>query len=300
MSATLLLCDWGTTRLRAWTVDALGEIVKSATLELGVSTLAPGEAGNVFANTIRSALDAEDLPALLCGMVGSNLGWTTVPYLSCPAGPAQMAAALTKVADSPVAQIAPGLRCVGLTGAADVMRGEECQVFGWLEADPARRVGRRLICHPGTHAKWILVQDGIVIRFITVMTGELFATLRKHGVLANAAAPQLDAAFEAGVAAAGDGGLLTARLFAGRGRVVGDGEHATSTPSYLSGLLIGAEVAAAPALLGAADLTIDLLGDLELCSWYECALTLRGVTSTTHNGEAAVLAGLLAIHRQGV
>ena len=99
--------------------------------------------------------------------------------------------------------------------------------------------------------------------------------------------------------AAGEGDALSSRLFSARGRVVADGKPASSTADYLSGLLIGAEVAATPRLLGVEPgLPVQLIGDLALCRWYEHALALRGVGSTVCDGEEAALAGLLAIHRR--
>src|SRR4051812_27400064 len=82
----LLACDWGTTNLRAWTLDARGQVLESRDFPLGVSKLRPGEAAQRFLDEVQPALDAFDLPALLCGMVGSNLGWVTAPYVDCPVG----------------------------------------------------------------------------------------------------------------------------------------------------------------------------------------------------------------------
>src|SRR5438477_4894503 len=123
------------------------------------------------------------------------------------------------------------------------MRGEETQILGWLALNPERRDGRHVLCHPGTHAKWVLIEDGRIVRFVTAMTGELFAVLSQHSVLKTDAPADDDAAFDLGLAAADGGGALAARLFTARARVVGGDAPASSTPSYLSGLLIGAEVA---------------------------------------------------------
>lgn len=295
-AAALLACDWGTTNLRAWTLDGAGRIVADRDFPLGVSRLAQGEAQRRFAEEVRPAMGAERLPAVLCGMIGSNLGWTVVPYVDCPAGPEDLCRAMAQVELG--VRIAPGLRCQGIAGAPDVMRGEEVQVFGWLAQDPARRRGRQLVCHPGTHAKWILIEDGRIVRFVTVMTGELFAVLRAHSVLKSEAAPDDEAAFDAGCAAAGDGGALAAKLFTARSRVVGGGAAAESTPSYLSGLLIGAEAASAPALVGARpDEPVALLGDPGLTRWYARALGARGCRVSVHDGEEAAVAGLFHLHQ---
>ncbi|WP_374472556.1 2-dehydro-3-deoxygalactonokinase [Phenylobacterium sp.] len=299
--AALLACDWGTTNLRAWTLDAEGRIVEHREFDLGVSRLAPGEAARRFEAEVRPAFGAEGLPAILCGMVGSNLGWTVAPYADCPAGLNDLARRLVAVeAHGGWVRIVPGMRSEGLAGSPDVMRGEETQLMGWLAQHPDRRRGRQVVCHPGTHAKWMLVEDGRLVRFVTAMTGELFAVLGKHSVLkSDAPADDMDA-FGQGLAAAGDGDALAARLFTARARVVGGGRSAESTPSYLSGLLIGAEVAAVPRLLGVPpQARVTLLGDARLCELYERALAARGVTHETFDGEAAAVAGLFALYKLG-
>ena len=289
----LLACDWGTTNLRAWTLDQAGAVVADRDFPLGVSRLAPGEAASRFESEVRPGLDAAGLPAILCGMVGSNLGWITVPYAECPAGLGDLATRLTAAAER--VRIVPGLRCEGLAGAPDVMRGEETQVLGWLAQHPDRRTGRQFVCHPGTHAKWVLVEDGRVVRFVTAMTGELFAVLREHSLLRSDAPVDDDAAFEEGLTAAGQGDALAARLFTARARVVGGKAAPGSTPSYLSGLLIGAEVASVPRLLGEAPGEVALLGDARLCERYRRALTRIGIAAEAFNGEAAAIAGLFAL-----
>jgi len=299
--AALLACDWGTTNLRAWTLDAEGRPLASREFELGVSRLAPGEAARRFASEVQPALGAERLPAILCGMVGSNLGWTVAPYADCPAGLDELARAMVPV-DAPGgwARIVPGLKSEGFGGLGDVMRGEETQLFGWLAQNPARTRGRQLVCHPGTHAKWMVVEEGRLIRFVTAMTGELFAVLSRHSVLKSEAAADDEAAFAEGLAAAGDGGALAARLFTVRARVVGQGRDPAGAPSYLSGLLIGAEVASVPALLGVeAHAPIALLGDAGLCARYGRAFEARGLAYETFDGEAAAIAGLFALYKMG-
>ena len=296
--AELLACDWGTTNLRAWTLDGQGEVVSEREYPLGVSSLAAGEASQRFETEVRPGLDAGGLPAMLCGMIGSNLGWKVAPYADCPAG--FEALARQSLAVAPDVRIVPGLRCRGIGGAPDVMRGEETQILGWLAQHPERQRGRYLVCHPGTHAKWVVVEDGRIARFLTAMTGELFAVLSKHSVLKSVVGPTDPVAFEAGLAAAGDGGALAARLFTTRARVVGGEAPAESTRSYLSGLLIGAEAASVPALLDEAAGPVMLLGDSRLCELYRLALERCGRVSETFDGEAAAVAGLFALHRMGV
>ena len=295
-----LACDWGTTNLRAWTLSASGAVrAQKEFPQLGVSRLKPGEAADCFRHQIRPALDAEDLPALLCGMVGSTLGWVVAPYQQCPADMADLGRGLVAVETDPLTRIAPGLKGPGIAGASDVMRGEETQILGWLMLEAGRRRGRRLVCHPGTHAKWALVEDGRITRFVTAMTGELFDVLRRHSVLKTQDTPDDEDAFLEGVRAAGDGGGLSARLFSVRARLVGDGKPDGTTSEYLSGVLIGSEVAAVPRLLGVEPgEPVQLVGDVGLCRWYEKALSLNGTPSTICDGSMAVLAGLKALNAQ--
>src|SRR3546814_20012545 len=64
------------------------------------------------------------------------------------------------------------------------MRGEEgqllCAVAGLIVPPEA------LLAQPGTHCKWATMADGRIAGFTTAMTGELFALLRGHSLLAGA------------------------------------------------------------------------------------------------------------------
>ncbi|WP_296819919.1 2-dehydro-3-deoxygalactonokinase [Brevundimonas sp.] len=291
-----LACDWGTTNLRAWTVGADGQPIEEREFDYGVGRLSPGEAEQLFHDAVRPALSAERLPAVLCGMIGSTLGWKVVDYLDCPASLDNLARGLDRVAED--VWLTPGLRGQGVAGAPDVMRGEETQILGWLNADPVRLQGEHLICHPGTHAKWAVARDGGLERFVTAMTGELFGLLTKHGVLKTDRPAELGADFDAGVEAAGDGSALASRLFTVRSRVVGGDADPAGSASYLSGLLIGAEIASTPACLNARPERVALIGEPELCVLYERALTLRGIASETFDGRDAALDGLTALYRK--
>ena len=297
-----LALDWGTTNLRAWVVNDDGGVGAGRDFPLGVARLPAGEAARRFREEVRPALQAETLPALLCGMIGSTLGWVEVRYQDCPVDLAALAAGLHHVAgEQPPVAIVPGVRGVRPDGAPDVMRGEETQILGWVAMAPERSRGVHVVCHPGTHAKWVLVRDGRIERFVTAMTGELFDVLGKHSVLRAAEGEADDAAFDLGLEAAGDGAALASRLFTVRSRVVGGDLPPSKARSYLSGLLIGAEVAATPALLAApSGAPLHLLGDPKLCALYARALSQRGTTAEVCDGEAAALAGLTALFDRGM
>lgn len=284
-----LVCDWGTTNVRAWRIED-GAPRGMAMFPLGVSRLASGEVGARLESDIRPALDAAHLPVLLGGMAGSNLGWVAAPYLDCPAGLIDLANGVIQAA--PGIWIAPGVRTMGEDHGPDVMRGEELQVFGAL----GRADGPHLLCLPGTHAKWVRVDGGRIIDFVTVMTGELFSVLRAHSVLAAEGDPADPTGFAAGLAAAGEGHALSARLFGARARRLTGDLAAGRETAFLSGLLIGADVAAGPRLIGCGDDTpVTLIGDPALCAAYGVALDGRGRAFRILDGDAAALAGLVAL-----
>ena len=139
---------------------------------------------NRFADTLREEIGpwlavGED-HVLLSGMIGSRQGWKEAPYLPCPAGAPEVAAGLVEIEfDWAQVKLVPGLSATDEAGVAEVMRGEETQVFGVLGA----MGGSGLACLPGTHSKWVRVEGGRIIGFTTHMTGEAFGALRGHTIL---------------------------------------------------------------------------------------------------------------------
>ena len=295
-----LAVDWGTTNVRAWLVDG-ARVLRRREFALGVGQLQLGEAARRFRDTIRPAMDAAESPAILCGMIGSTLGWEVAPYLDCPVDFRALHEGLHRVrAAGPPAWIVPGLKAQRPDGGPDVMRGEETQLFGWALGDGSRCAGEHLVCLPGTHTKWIRFVDGRIGSFVTVMTGELFALLRNHSVLRAGPAQDDDTAFALGLEAAGNGSALASRMFTARSRVVGGDMAPSQVESYLSGLLIGAEAASLPALFGIeGGCRITVVGERGLSERYRRAIAARGFTAGTCDGEEAVLAGLQALMADG-
>jgi 2-dehydro-3-deoxygalactonokinase len=191
------------------------------------------------------------------------------------------------------ARIAPGLSGTNFAGAPDVMRGEETQIFGALALAPELASGDATLVLPGTHSKWAAIHDGQVRRFQTVMTGELFGLLRDHSALA--ALPfegEAGDGFDDGLAAAEDGAPL-AQLFAARSRQLVEGKGRAWALEYLSGLLIGGEIAAMTRATGANAITI--VGAAALEPRYSRAAERFGVSARSLDGEACAIAGLLAL-----
>ena len=292
--------DWGTSRLRLSLCR--GDTVLETLQGPGIGALREPAGETLRPLLARWRQLHGPLPLLLCGMAGSRNGWREAPYLPCPADLRALgAAALRFEADAAPVVIAPGLACRSRLGSPDVMRGEETQIAGAIALHPGLATGEHLLCLPGTHTKWSCLQDGRVHDFLTALTGELFALLRDGSTLLRAApggaqahGPAGDSTdgFARGIeAAAADGSSLLHGLFAVRSRQLIDGRPREWALSYLSGLLIGADVHAALPLF-AAPKEVVLIGDGALNERYAYALHREGIAASCLDGERCALAGL--------
>jgi 2-dehydro-3-deoxygalactonokinase len=278
--------DWGSTNLRAFALGADGAVLDRRTDDRG----APRRSPRRFAAVLDEVLGdwrADGAPVLVCGMAGARGGWVEAPYVETPAALADLTARLTVAA--PGVRIVPGV-CKRENGRLiDVMRGEETQVLGALTDGVA-------VC-PGTHSKWVRVEGGRIIDLRTVMTGELFAVLRAHSILGRSMTegPFDPAAFDEGVDRGLDDPDLSAALFSVRTAGL-DGRLAPSAaPDYLSGLLIGAEIAGAG---GGFAGPVHLIGAPALNDRYGRALARAGHASTPVDPEAAVTRGLWRLWKE--
>ena len=283
----LLAIDWGTSSARVYALDASGAIVTKRGAPLGIQRIADGN----FAAALRT-LCGDDLPRgvplIASGMIGSRQGWVEAPYRECPAGFDAIAAGLTPVPEASLL-IVPGLLCRDADGVPDVMRGEETQIFGVL---PDGADDRQVVVLPGTHSKWAIVGTGGIERFATFMTGELYAVLRQHSILGRLLTDDADPeAFARGVRMSlRDGAALSHDLFSARTLALTGALASAGVGDYLSGLLLGAEIAAARQWLVQHRLdaaAVTLVGDTQLCDRYQRALRLAGIDAILGPGDAA-------------
>ncbi len=301
MTAALIAIDWGTTTARAYRLDVRGRILEAKSAPLGVQKVKSGDFPTALRALLGEALD-DTLPVIACGMIGSRQGWIEVPYCACPADLAVIAAALTPVPGAPLV-IVPGLVCRDADGIPDVMRGEETQIMGALEDLPPS-ASPRIVILPGTHSKWARIGAGSIEAFATFMTGELYALLREHSILGRLAAAGgagERAAFERGVQLSlRDAAGLPHALFSARTLVLTGALAPEGVADYLSGLLLGAEIAAAKSWIqrhAVGEASMTLVGDSALCERYRNALALAGFDAATWPADAAAR-GLWRIARQ--
>ena len=286
----VLAIDWGTSSLRGALLDGTGKVLDERSFARGILAVASGEFATVFEACFGEWTRATGTFCLISGMAGSRQGWIEAPYCACPAGFDEIAHALAWITPRRMA-IVPGLRCEH-DGVPDVMRGEETQVLGALQL---LGLHDALLVLPGTHSKWVRVRSSRIEHFATFMTGEFYALLRQHSILARTLPPDdgdLDAdAFNQGVALALRGNSLLQTAFSARTLSLFERLPATALPSYLSGLVIGEELRAQPLQTGE---TVVVIGSDALTERYELALAQRRV-SARRVGQEAAWRGLWAI-----
>lgn len=278
--------DWGTSNRRAYLIGHDGDVIETVRDDKGILRT-PREAFASEVAAIRARLG--DRPMLCAGMVGSTRGWVDVPYRGCPAGLDDLASGLVWAEPGRTA-IVPGLS-VDDHGRGDVMRGEEVQLLGAVEARLTPRDA--LLCQPGTHAKWARVEDGRVAGFRTAMTGELFGLLRDHSLLGDYLRTPVDAgqAFADGLTLALKGQLLSA-LFGERAGVVLGHRDMRDVPSRVSGLLIGSDVREQAIAVGE---RVYILADPALGALYAMAVEAAGGEPVRVDSHVAFVAGIRAI-----
>jgi 2-dehydro-3-deoxygalactonokinase len=301
---TLIAIDWGTSRLRALLLNARDDSIVARREGPGIGALRQSPI-----DTLRETLEPwlatgepgriEPARIVMCGMAGSRNGVVEVPYGATPATVgAWLQAAKAHHAAGLDMIVGAGLRATNLLGVQDVMRGEETQIFGAMRLHASLSEGRQLFVLPGTHSKWVEVQDGAILRFHTVFTGELFALLRDHSTLLKAGPADIDAAgFDAGVARSGTAGLgIQAMLFEARSAQLVAGRSGKWALEFLSGLLIGSEVAQMREAFGVTS-HVTLVGDPELRARYREVFAVHEVRTHELDGEDCVLQGLRVLAR---
>ena len=290
MKINWIAVDWGTSFLRAWAMDANGAILAKTQCSKGMTTVSPA----AFESTLLELIDPwltdaqPPIQIIACGMVGARQGWVEAPYASVPCLPTS--APLTKAPTTD-----PRIEVFIVSGLsqnspADVMRGEETQIAGF-QAEFPKFDG--IICLPGTHTKWVHVSAGEVVSFQSFMTGELFACLSQHSVLKHSLRDGVwdDAAFEDALSdSLSRPERICAKLFSLRAEDLLHGLNGGAAKARLSGLLIGAELAAAkPYWLGQ---MVALIGADGLTDLYTSALKSQGIIAQRTDPTDMTLAGL--------
>jgi 2-dehydro-3-deoxygalactonokinase len=294
----LIAVDWGTSTLRCVLMRD-GAVLLNGPEGPGILAVPPNGFEPRLANeTAAWRSEYGPIPIVLSGMVGSRQGWREVPYQACPADVRSLAGALCEVAslDGAPISIVPGLVDRGRDGHIDVMRGEETQIIGALSDN---HEAPTTLVLPGTHSKWADVRDGVITGFRTFMTGEIFGALTHHTILGRLMPDKTSAfdgdAFERGVAhgaADGQPGALMHRVFSARTLALFEDLAPEAIHSYLSGVLIGAELVAGCASSETAPDGVSgfmIIGSSLLCDRYSRAARYLGLPARVAANDVAAM-----------
>lgn len=289
----MIVVDWGTTNLRAYLCRDDGTIVERLSDGRGIKAIGRDDYPVVL-SAILERFGGPDRQVFISGMAGSRGGWTEVPYCQAAVSAKDLGGALKPLPSPFRGFLVPGVRTVSEDGTSDVMRGEEVQVFG-----AARRLdlGRALLGLPGTHSKWVRLEDGAIKSFTTFMTGDVFQALGQTILACKIDDPFASTAFSAGLEAAGRcaNGVLH-QLFTARTRMLDGALEEAHVSSFVSGLLIGHELRQV-ADLSASGERVVIIGSDNLAERYRLALHHFSVEAEVLGSDVATCAGIAALQR---
>jgi len=290
--------DWGTSRVRVYLMDRQGSVLGERRSDDGMAS-AGGRFGDILETHLAALGAPKNLPVIVCGMAGARGGWAEAPYVSTPASLTDLFDGAVPVPHPPRSvRILPGVAQHG--AEPNVMRGEETKLAGVshrLEGEAS------VVCMPGTHAKWVEAGNGAIRRFNTFLTGELFAVLSRHSLLARTLGPDehrvepQNEAFRRAVRQALTDGDLMGRLFSIRAANLLAGLGPQDAAATLSGLLIGSEIFFARARFLKEATPVLLVAAGGLAALYAAALELAGVAHGQADADEAVLRGLFEAAR---
>ncbi len=277
MQRKLVAVDWGTSSLRGALINSEGVVLEKRAFPQGILQVAHGQFQHVFEQRFGDWMGAGTL-CLISGMAGSRQGWREAPYCPCPSGFDDIAQHLQWIEKDRIG-IVPGLSTWN-DDTPDVMRGEEIQIYGALAA---QQIQTAQFVLPGTHSKWAQVVDGKISAFKTFMTGEFYALLSQHSILAKTClpdAPLKKEVFMDGVMQSQKSGGLLHHAFTARSLALFEKLNPAQSSSYISGLLIGEEIKSAKADRMDDSTPLFILGNGQLTQRYGFAMEALGLSAT--------------------
>lgn len=288
--------DWGTSNLRAFVVDTSGALIAELESDKGMLDLAPEEYEGALINLIGPWLTEDKrTPVFACGMVGARQGWMEAKYRSVPCSLLHGSEYTRVETTDPRIEvfILPGL---SQASPADVMRGEETQVAGFLASEPDFS---GIACLPGTHTKWVDIGNGEIRTFHTFMTGELFSLLSQHSILRHSISRDGEdppAFLQAALKAVECPHKVAAELFGLRAQSLLENPEPDVARARLSGMIIGHEIGVAREFWEGQQ--IALIGASKLTSLYAEVLQKIGAQTRIIDTRSATLSGLAIAARQ--
>lgn len=296
MIPKLIACDWGSTNLRIFLLDGEGKILGKKFARRGILNVRKDRFQDALQFTAGDWLKKyPELPVIMSGMIGSRQGWIEVPYQHCPCNLNQLADNLRVVeALGRHLWIVPGVDADS-GKRYDVMRGEETQIAGVVSQ---QQKPRQMLCLPGTHSKWAIIEDSIITRFTTYMTGELFTLLARYSILSRLLTQKIhvEKIFIEGLNEAEQTDEWLAQIFQGRTKVLSRRLADTEVHSYLSGLLIGYEIKQGlkhyPEVL---QMPVGIVANERVARLYQIAFAKKNIHADIHDVDRVSTEGLFQL-----
>ncbi|WP_052122063.1 2-dehydro-3-deoxygalactonokinase [Gallibacterium anatis] len=242
----LIVVDWGTSSFRARCIDKQGNIIDMISTNEGILKSHPNFEETLFNNIIKLKYYSSSIPIILSGMIGSKNGWKEISYINLPCSIDNLSNKIIRLDNKNNAKILliPGV--CKIDKYPDVIRGEETEVLGAISSLNLKNAS---IIITGTHSKLIKIEDKKIVNFRTFLTGEMFYALSKASIL-GAFKNEVDHKsiwFKKGVDIGFNtkhGGDLLNAIFLARSNILCGDLPEKYSLSYLSGVLIGAEIGA--------------------------------------------------------
>jgi 2-dehydro-3-deoxygalactonokinase len=296
----MILCaDWGTSSLRLRLVDPDTETILSEVAgDRGIAQTQAGAKGSRMFDFQQVLLDVigrldtpvKGLPLVLSGMASSNIGMLELPYAPLPFR-TDGSSLLAHVIEADKAFPHRVVLISGVSGAREVMRGEETQLVG---CTPSK--GGRHFVFPGTHSKHIHVEGPLALHMTTYMTGEFFSLLSRQSLLAGSVAAggsDWEPPFRSGVADSLQGNLLQTAFWTRTNRLLG-GMSSEDNYHYLSGLVIGSELKE----LCGMKTPLTIVADQPRLDHYLAALETLGLSGEAQDAATATVRGQCRIYQR--
>ncbi|TDF95404.1 2-dehydro-3-deoxygalactonokinase [Paenibacillus piri] len=202
----LFVIDAGTTTSRIRLTD--GEtIIASAKRQIGARDVAMTGSKDVLERALKECIEellentgitAERIDAAVAsGMISSNMGLYETPHLEAPMNADQLASqlvpqAFTSITDRPfvfIPGVKTGFQAETRLQDKDMMRGEEAEIFGYLDSLGDQRNESVLFMHYGSHHKCILLEEGSITGCRTAITGEMMMAISQNTILKSSLLP---------------------------------------------------------------------------------------------------------------
>ncbi|MBE6766367.1 MAG: 2-dehydro-3-deoxygalactonokinase [Ruminococcaceae bacterium] len=186
--SSYIVIDGGTTTTRVALISNKKLIDK---IKISAGARANMQAPGTLEAAVREAIDrllsqnsAAPECILAAGMITGEFGLYNLPHIEAPAGIDDLGNSVAEVRLPDISPLPfyfiPGVKILGDIEKTDMMRGEECEVFGLYDGEDA------VFVLPGSHSKIINLKDGKITDFKTLLTGEMTASLCEGTILRDA------------------------------------------------------------------------------------------------------------------